>query len=112
VLIIKEMAKNVPHLFHIYVNRVLDKIWVALRDPKVLVREGAAEALGACLRITSLREKQMGIQAYENIYEEAERNLKSSAVENVHGSLVAVQELLQYSKPVSGEKSMPRSDRH
>lgn len=90
-----------PHLFHIYVNRVLDKIWVALKDTKLLVREGAAEALGACLKITSQREKQMGIQAYENIYEEAEKNLKSGAVEVIHGSLLAVQELLQHSKTVS-----------
>ena len=98
VLIIKEMARNVPHLFHIYVNRVLDRIWVALRDTKVLVREGAAEALGACLQITSQREKQMGIQAYEIIYEEAEKGLKTSTVEWIHGSLLAVQELLQHSK--------------
>jgi FKBP12-rapamycin complex-associated protein len=94
------MARNVPHLFHIYVNRVLDRIWVALRDTKVLVREGAAEALGACLQITSQREKQMGIQAYENIYEEAERGLKTTTVEWIHGSLLAIQELLQHSKTV------------
>jgi FKBP12-rapamycin complex-associated protein len=98
VLIIKEMARNVPALFHIYVNRVLDRIWVALRDTKVLVREGAAEALGACLQITSQREKQMGIQAYESIYEEAERGLKTQTVEWIHGSLLAIQELLQHSK--------------
>lgn len=88
-------------LFHAYVNRVLDRIWVALRDTKVLVREGAAEALGACLQITSSREKQMGIQGFENIYEEAEKGLKTSTVEWIHGSLLAIQELLQHSKTVS-----------
>lgn len=98
VLIIKEMARSVPHLFHVYVSRVLDRIWVGLRDTRVLVREGAAEALGACLQIISQREKQMGIQTYESIYEEAEKGLKSSAVESIHGSLLAIQELLQHSK--------------
>lgn len=98
VLIIREMARNVPHLFHIYVPRVLERIWVALRDSRVLVREGAAEALGACLQIVSQREKQMGPQLCEIIYEEAERGLKTATVEAVHGSLMAVQELLQHSK--------------
>ncbi|KDN41769.1 putative TOR1-1-phosphatidylinositol 3-kinase [Tilletiaria anomala UBC 951] len=98
VLIIREMAKNVPHLFHVYVSRCLDRIWVALRDARVLVREGAAEALGACLQIIAQREKQMGTQAYEMIYEEAERGLKMAPTEVIHGSLLAIQELLQHSK--------------
>jgi urease gamma subunit len=68
----------------------------------VLVREGAAEAMGACLQIIAQREKQMGGQAYEAIYEEAERGLKMNTVEAIHGSLMAVQELLQHSKTVSG----------
>lgn len=29
------MARNVPLLFHVYVVRVLDRIWVALRDTRV-----------------------------------------------------------------------------
>lgn len=106
VLIIKEMARSAPHVFHTYVNRVLDKIWVALRDTRVLVREGAAEALGACLQIIAQREKQMGLQACENIYEEAERGLKvMTLVEAIHGSLLAIQELLQHSKTVSMDES-------
>ncbi|CAO1620602.1 unnamed protein product [Sympodiomycopsis kandeliae] len=98
VLIIREMARNVPLLFHVYVQRVLERIWVALRDTRVLVREGAAEALGACLQIIAQREKQMGSQLCEIIYEEAERGLKGVTVESIHGSLMAVQELLQHSK--------------
>ncbi|PWN43039.1 putative TOR1-1-phosphatidylinositol 3-kinase [Ceraceosorus guamensis] len=98
VLIIREMAINVPLLFLAYVPRVLERIWVALRDAKVLVREGAAEAMGACLQIIAQREKQMGGKAYESIYEEAEHGLKMNTVEGIHGSLLAVQELLQHSK--------------
>lgn len=108
VLIIKEMAKNVPHLFHVYVFRAMERIWVALRDVRVLVREGAAEALGACLVIINHREKQMGTMAYENIYEEAEKGLKMQNVEAIHGSLLAVQELLTHAKNVSMQcKSVP-----
>ena len=68
VLIIKEIARNVPYLFHAYVGRVIDHIWVALRDPKVAVREAAAEALGACFQIISEREKQMGTHAFESVH--------------------------------------------
>ncbi|PWN54196.1 putative TOR1-1-phosphatidylinositol 3-kinase [Violaceomyces palustris] len=98
VLIIKEIANNQPNLFHGYVGRVLDRIWVALRDARVIVREGAAEAMGACLAIVSQREKQMGSHFFESIYEEAERGLRMNVVEAIHGSLMAVQQLLQYSK--------------
>lgn len=101
VLIIREMARNVPLLFHVYVQRVLERIWVALRDTRVLVREGAAEALGACLQIIAQREKQMGSQLCEMIYEEAEKGLKGTTTESIHGSLMTIQELLQHSKHVS-----------
>lgn len=97
VLIIKEMARNVPNLFHAFVGRVFERIWVALRDTRVLVREGAAEAMGACLGIVSSREKQMGMHLYETIYQESEKGLKMQAVESVHGSLLAILELLQHS---------------
>ncbi|WFD44630.1 non-specific serine/threonine protein kinase [Malassezia psittaci] len=98
VLIIKEIARNVPYLFHAYVSRVIDHIWVALRDPKVTVREAAAEALGACFQIISKREKQLGTQAYETIYDEAEHGLKDSHVDTIHGSLLAILKLLRHSK--------------
>ena len=98
VLIIKEIARNVPYLFHAYVGRVIDHIWVALRDPKVAVREAAAEALGACFQIISKREKQMGTQAYETIYDEAEQGLKDASVDTIHGSLLAILKLLRHSK--------------
>ena len=98
VLIIKEMARNVPYLFHTYVGRVMDHIWVALRDVKVGVREAAAEALGACFQIISDREKQMGTQAYELVYDDAEQGLRDPAIEVIHGSLLAILKLLRYSK--------------
>ena len=58
-------------------GRVMDHIWVALRDVKVGVREAAAEALGACFQIISDREKQMGTQAYELVYDDAEQGWPS-----------------------------------
>ena len=98
VLVIKELARNVPYLFHAHVARVIDYIWFALRDSRVIVRETAAEALGACFQIISEREKQMGTQSYELIYEDAERGLKDTNVDTIHGSLLVVLKLLRYSK--------------
>ncbi|SHO77966.1 Similar to S.cerevisiae protein TOR1 (PIK-related protein kinase and rapamycin target) [Malassezia sympodialis ATCC 42132] len=97
-LIIKEIARNVPYLFHAYVGRVIDYIWIGLRDPKVAVREATAEALGACFQIIADREKQMGTQAYESVYDEAEQGLKDASVEVIHGSLLAILKLLRHSK--------------
>ncbi|KAK0553866.1 phosphatidylinositol kinase- protein kinase tor1 [Tilletia horrida] len=103
VCIIRELADNAPHLFYPFIPRVLDqKIWVALRDPKLHVREGAADALGACLKILSARQKQMGTQLFNMIWTEANKGLTRKASsplppETIHGSLLAVQQLLTHS---------------
>lgn len=45
VLILKEMAQNAPAIFNVNVSSFLERIWVGLRDPKLLVREAAVGAL-------------------------------------------------------------------
>ena len=55
VLVLRELAKNSPTLFYAYVPQVLELIWTALRDPKVTIRESAAECLSSCLEIISHR---------------------------------------------------------
>src|SRR6266511_3857461 len=49
VLILKELAKNSPNYFHSHIGLVFDNILGPLRDQRVIVREGAAELLAACL---------------------------------------------------------------
>lgn len=98
VLVIKEMARNVPFLFHTYVGRVIDHIWTPLRDAKVAVREAAAEALGACFQIISEREKQMGTHAFESVHDDAELGLRDTNIDVIHGSLLAILKLLRHSK--------------
>ena len=56
VIILKELSKASPSAVHPFVPAFLDLIWNALKDVKVIIREGAAEALSACLFLVSQRE--------------------------------------------------------
>ena len=94
VLIIRELAKNSPTLFYSFVPQVSDCIWIALRDPKVMIRETAAEAAGACFEIIAARDASMRKQWFDKIYEESQMNIKSTNADHVHGALLVVKELL------------------
>ena len=94
VLIIRELAKHSPTLVYAFIPQIFDSIWVALRDPKVLIRETAAEAVGACFDIISARDNQLRLQWFSRMYEETQQGLKSGTLENLHGSLLTLKELL------------------
>lgn len=57
VLILHAWAINNPSLFRTHINLVLEKLLIAIRDAKVVVREASAELLAACLDIVSGRER-------------------------------------------------------
>lgn len=44
-LILKEMAKNAPAVFNVFVRPFIDVIWAGLRDQKHIVREASKDAL-------------------------------------------------------------------
>ncbi|KAK6543250.1 phosphatidylinositol kinase- protein kinase tor1, variant 2 [Orbilia ellipsospora] len=94
VLLLKELARNSPTLFYTYVPQILELLWVALRDSKVLIREAAAEALCACLEILYQRDSQLRSQWYGKILEEAQHGLRIGTTDAIHGSLLAYRELL------------------
>ncbi|KAJ3318282.1 phosphatidylinositol kinase- protein kinase tor1, partial [Blyttiomyces sp. JEL0837] len=96
VLVLRELASSAPTLIYSYVPQILDLVWVALRDPKVVIREGGAEALSACLSLLQQRESQQRRQWYRKIYDEAERGTKSSSSDAIHGSLLVFRELLTH----------------
>ncbi|PHT28197.1 Serine/threonine-protein kinase TOR [Capsicum baccatum] len=62
VLILKEMAENASTIFNVHVPEFVDAIWVALRDPTLVVREKAIEALRVCLRIIKKHETRWSVQ--------------------------------------------------
>jgi FKBP12-rapamycin complex-associated protein len=94
VLILKELARNSPTYFHSHINLVFDKILVPLRDPRLIVREGAAELLAACLEIVTQRERQTRSPYLFKILQDAQLGLKMSQPEIIHGSLLTYRELL------------------
>lgn len=96
VLILKEMAENAPTMFNVHVPEFVDAVWVALRDSKLQVRERAVEALRACLSVIETRETRWRVQWYYRMFEATQEGLgRNASVESIHGSLLAVGELLR-----------------
>ncbi|KAG6841465.1 hypothetical protein C0991_010890 [Blastosporella zonata] len=94
VLILKELARNSPTYFHSHIGVVFDNILVPLRDQRLIVREGAAELLAACLEIVIQRERQSRSPYLFKILQDAQAGLKQSQPEIIHGSLLTYRELL------------------
>jgi serine/threonine-protein kinase mTOR len=101
VLILKELARNSPGYFHSHIDLVFDKILMPIRDPRVIVREGAAELLAACLEIIAQRERQGRSAHLSKILADAQAGLKMSQPEIIHGSLLTYRELLLHGGMVS-----------
>uniref|UniRef100_A0A6N2L582 Serine/threonine-protein kinase TOR n=1 Tax=Salix viminalis TaxID=40686 RepID=A0A6N2L582_SALVM len=96
VLILKEIAENAPTVFNVHVTEFVDAIWVALRHPTLAIREKAVEALRACLRVIEKRETRWRVQWYYRMFEATQDGLgKNASVHSIHGSLLAVGELLR-----------------
>jgi FKBP12-rapamycin complex-associated protein len=94
VLILKELARNSDVYFHAHIGTVLDAIFGPLRDSRLIVREGAAELLAACLEIVISRDRNTSSPYLVKIYNEAQVGLKGNSPEVIHGSLLAYRELL------------------
>ncbi|KAK2747845.1 phosphatidylinositol kinase- protein kinase tor1 [Onygenales sp. PD_40] len=94
VLVIRELAKGSPTLLYGFVPQIFELIWVALRDPKVLIRETSAEAVSECFEILAARDVQVRQQWFGRIYDESLQGLRSSNVDWIHGSLLTLKELL------------------
>ncbi|KAJ3373228.1 phosphatidylinositol kinase- protein kinase tor1 [Kappamyces sp. JEL0680] len=94
VLVLSELTKNAPTLIYSYIPQILDLIWIGLRDSKVAIREGAADALNSCLGLVQVRENSLRRQWYKKIFDEVQKGLKLSSADAIHGSLLALRELL------------------
>eukprot|EP00002_Diphylleia_rotans_P028068 TRINITY_DN5657_c0_g1_i3.p1 TRINITY_DN5657_c0_g1~~TRINITY_DN5657_c0_g1_i3.p1 ORF type:complete len:1876 (-),score=390.71 TRINITY_DN5657_c0_g1_i3:1816-7443(-) len=97
VLILKELAENSGILFYTYIEQFLESIWPSLRDPKLTIREAAVDALRACFSLIALRDTPQRAAWYRKIFEEAQRGIEKANVDSVHGSLLAIGELIRNS---------------
>eukprot|EP00854_Cymbomonas_tetramitiformis_P013611 gene13611-16092_t len=97
VLILHQLAENAPTVFNVHVPSFITAIWPALRDPKIAIRERACDALRSCLCVVEKRETRYRVQWYYKLFEETQRGLgKGGSVERIHGSLLAIGELLRH----------------
>lgn len=94
VLVVRELAKGSPTLLYGFVPQIFELIWVALRDPKVIIRETAAEAVSECFEIIAARDNQVRQSWFAKVHDEAMNGLKSTNVDWIHGSLLVLKELL------------------
>lgn len=94
VLMLAELARHADVIVYRYVTPILEHIWVAFNDPNANIRIAAADALSAVLVIIAERESPKNTGWYSRIYEEAQRGLKISSTESIHGSLLIYRELL------------------
>jgi FKBP12-rapamycin complex-associated protein len=94
VLTLAELAKNAPTLLFAWVGQILEVMWVALRDPKVVIREKAAIAVSACFEILSGRENELRSRLLTRVYDEVIKGFSMNTVDTIHGSLLTLKELL------------------
>ncbi|KAI9893709.1 MAG: phosphatidylinositol kinase- protein kinase tor1 [Vezdaea aestivalis] len=95
VLTLRELAQKSPTLLYSFVPQILEVIWVALRDQKVMIRESAAQAVRECFSIIAARDPQLRQQWFARIYDEIIRSFTMNTVEAVHGALLTIKELLE-----------------
>ncbi|KAI4644804.1 uncharacterized protein J4E78_009623 [Alternaria triticimaculans] len=112
VLILRELAKNSPTLMYQWIAQIFEVIWVALRDPKVLIRESAAEAISACFEIISPRDSQMRQLWFGKVYDEILRGFTINTNEAIHGSLLTMKELLDKSAMFMNDQKYKETVEH
>ncbi|GIL87381.1 hypothetical protein Vretimale_1690 [Volvox reticuliferus] len=102
-LVLHEAAESAPAVFNVHVKSFIDAIWFPLRDPKQQLREAAVRALKACLCLVEKRETRYRVQWYYKLFEQTMRGMKRDhrtgtmpSAESIHGSLLALAELLQH----------------
>ncbi|RMZ86883.1 hypothetical protein DV736_g5890, partial [Chaetothyriales sp. CBS 134916] len=96
VLLIRELAKNSPTLVYGFIPQIFELIWNALKDPRDLIRDVAAEAVSACFGVMSARDQAFQATWFQKIYQRALDGLRNSNnVDDILGSILILKQLLQ-----------------
>lgn len=95
VLVIAAIAENSPTLFYTYVNTILENIWSALRDSKLVIRIDAAQALDRCLDVVYERDMSLKKNWFNKLIDGASLGFKINTSESIHGSLLVFKELVK-----------------
>ncbi|KAJ3396988.1 phosphatidylinositol kinase- protein kinase tor1 [Lobulomyces angularis] len=97
VLIIKELTINAPLIAAPHLLRILELIWIPFKDKSLIVREGSADALCACLGLINQNSNYRTItDFYNSIYENISFILKEKKdTDNLQGGFLALNEILK-----------------
>lgn len=96
VLVLNQLLVNAPTLVNAFVPQIIQLIWAALiRDPKITIREGAAETLHTCLLLVGQRDSTFKRHWFKKIYEEAKTGFKINSIDSVHGSLLTLKQIME-----------------
>ena len=98
VLIIKEIALNASTILYGYMGQILECIWIPLRDVHQNVRFVASESFSVCLSLIQQRDSQQREQWYKSMYTQILQGFKQSSTEQLHGSFLAMQAMIRFSK--------------
>eukprot|EP00754_Rhynchopus_humris_P013492 Rhum_TRINITY_DN14328_c16_g1::Rhum_TRINITY_DN14328_c16_g1_i1::g.83259::m.83259/K07203/MTOR, FRAP, TOR; serine/threonine-protein kinase mTOR len=102
VLVLKELAVNVPALFVQYVEKCIRPIWVAIRDHNQVVREAGADTLKVMIDISSTHadsRSNSSTQWYPFMWEQCKAMLTSRDAALNHGALLCVGDVFQNTGP-------------
>lgn len=94
VVALRELARNSSTLLYQYIPGILASIWEGLRDQKVAIREVSADVVSQCFKILSARDPQQRQTCLTRMYESVQNGFRLGTVESIHGSLLALNDLL------------------
>lgn len=94
VLMLLEIARSSRTHTYQFVPQILDVLWTALRDSKILVRQSAALTVGECLYILIERDPQLRQAKLTSLYDEVNRGFNINTVEVIHGSLLVLKDIV------------------
>lgn len=94
-LILRQLAENAPSLFYTHAGQFLDSVWIGLHHKDITIRLAGASALNQALSVLSQRDSNSNVHTmwYAKLFAKA-RDLASKNPDVVHGSLLALQEIL------------------
>ena len=95
VCVLRELAEHTPTLFGVHVGVFLDRIWLVMRDSKLMVREASCEALRSCLQLIGKRSWKLRQARYSLIWAEVQACMRSGQAEVIHAGLLTIGELLR-----------------
>ncbi|KAJ3451110.1 serine/threonine-protein kinase mtor [Anaeramoeba flamelloides] len=97
VLIMIQISDSCPTIMSMHIGTFFERIWFALRDKLLVIRQHAVIALRKGLELITQRDERSKSQWFKSIYDESKKGFKLNQSETIHGSLLVMGELFRIS---------------